>query len=37
MLTYLTVPIGISYQRNLKFEIQKHQSQLPIVIKVTPQ
>lgn len=37
MLTYLTVPIGIPYQLNLKFEIQKSQSQQPIGIKVPPQ
>lgn len=37
MLTYLTVPIGIPYQQNLKFEIQKSQSQLPIGITVPPQ
>ena len=37
MLTYLTVPTGIPYQQNLKFEVQKSQSQLPIGIKLPPQ
>jgi hypothetical protein len=37
MLTNLTIPIGLPHQRNLKFEIQKGQSQLLIGIKVPPQ